>query len=170
MTQTQFQLFLGRNIPDAGQVTPEMMNDFINDEVSPRFDGFTITEGTGFWKGQQEKVTIITFITADGKTKVHQIADAFKTSFRQDSVLMTEQQLPVCQLVQWHTVCLHVHIMHYNKSMNKKLTPYYNGAVLMNETAANDPVVRMALDAMAKRQFQALEVPTGGTWYISDRH
>ena len=60
--------------------------------------------------------------------------------------------------------------MHYNKSMNKKLTPYYNGAVLMNETAANGRVVRMALDAMAKRQFQALEVPTGGTWYISDRH
>ena len=99
MKQTQFQLFLGRNIPDAGKVTAEMMNDFIKDEVSPRFDGFTITEGTGFWKGEQENVTIITFITADGKTKVHQIADAFKTSFRQDSVLMTEQQLPVCQLV-----------------------------------------------------------------------
>ena len=33
-----------------------------------------------------------------------------------------------------------------------------------------DPVVLAALDAMAKRQFQALEVPTGGTWYISDRH
>ncbi len=56
--------------------------------------------------------------------------------------------------------------------MNKTtpLKAYYNGAVLMNETAAKDPVVRAALDAMAKRQFQALEVPTGGTWYISDRH
>ena len=51
-----------------------------------------------------------------------------------------------------------------------KLQKHFNGAVLMNETAANDPVVRMALDAMEKRQFQALEVPTGGTWYISDRH
>ena len=60
----------------------------------------------------------------------------------------------------------------YNKDMNKTntLKSYYNGAVLMNESAANDPVVRLALDAMEKRQFQALEVPTGGTWYISDRH
>jgi len=56
--------------------------------------------------------------------------------------------------------------------MNKTtpLKAYYDGAVLMNETAAKDPVVRAALDAMAKRNFQALEVPTGGTWYISDRH
>tara|TARA_B100000212_G_scaffold250840_1_gene191986 strand:+ start:276 stop:437 length:162 start_codon:yes stop_codon:yes gene_type:complete len=51
-----------------------------------------------------------------------------------------------------------------------KLKSYYNGAVLMNDTAANDPVVKAALDAMAKRNFQALKAPTGGTWYISDRH
>ena len=42
-TTTQFQLFLGRNIPDAGSVTQEMMNDFITDEVATRFDGFTVT-------------------------------------------------------------------------------------------------------------------------------
>ena len=56
--------------------------------------------------------------------------------------------------------------------MNKtnQLKAYYNGAVLMNDTAAHDPVVRAALDAMAKRNFQQLKAPTGGTWYISDRH
>ena len=96
---TQFQLFLGRNIPDAGSITTEMMNDFINDEVSTRFDGFTVTDGTGFWKGEREKVAIITFVTADGSTKVQEIADSFKESFRQDSVLMTEQPLPVCQFI-----------------------------------------------------------------------
>ena len=62
--------------------------------------------------------------------------------------------------------------MHYNKDMNKtnQLKAYYNGAVLMNDTAAHDPVVRAALDARAKRNFQQLKAPTGGTWYISDRH
>ena len=40
----------------------------------------------------------------------------------------------------------------------------------MNETASKDPVVRAALAAMAKRNFEMLEVPKGGTWYISDRH
>ena len=63
------------------------------------------------------------------------------------------------------------YIMPYNRDMNnKQLKSFYNGQVLMNETASKDPVVRLALDAMAKRNFQALEVPTGGTWYISDRH
>ena len=52
----------------------------------------------------------------------------------------------------------------------KKLKSYYNGCVYMNDTAAKDPVVRATLDEMAKRNFQALKAPTGGTWYISDRH
>ena len=59
----------------------------------------------------------------------------------------------------------------YNRGMNnKQLKSFYNYQVLMNESASNDPVVRLALDAMSKRNFEALEVPTGGTWYISDRH
>ena len=53
---------------------------------------------------------------------------------------------------------------------NKELKSFYNWQVLMNETASKDPVVRAALDAMAKRNFETLEVATGGTWYISDRH
>ena len=61
--------------------------------------------------------------------------------------------------------------MPYNRDMNnKQLKSFYNGQVLMNETASKDPVVLAALDAMAKRNFEMLEVPTGGTWYISDRH
>ena len=63
------------------------------------------------------------------------------------------------------------YIMPYNRDMNnKQLKSFYNGQVLMNESASKDPVVRLALDAMAKRNFEALKVPTGGTWYISDRH
>jgi hypothetical protein len=94
----QFQLFLGRNIPDAGKVSKAMMQTFIREEVCPRFDGFTVTEGVGFWKGEQESVTILTFIT-DEVDNVREIADAFKTAFRQESVLMTELALPVVQFV-----------------------------------------------------------------------
>ena len=94
----QFQLFLGRNIPDAGKVSKAMMQTFIREEVCPRFDGFTVTEGVGFWKGEQESVTILTFITDDANS-VSEIAEAFKTAFRQESVLMTETALPVVQFV-----------------------------------------------------------------------
>jgi hypothetical protein len=94
----QFQLFLGRNIPDAGTISKAMMQKFIREEVCIRFDGFTMTEGVGFWKGEQENVTILTFITEDEKS-VAAIADAFKVAFRQESVLMTQTALPVCQFV-----------------------------------------------------------------------
>jgi hypothetical protein len=94
----QFQLFLGRNIPDAGTISWAMICDFIRDEVSTRFDGFTMIQGTGFWKGEQEDVVILTFITED-RDSVQAIADAFKTAFRQESVLMTETALPTCQFV-----------------------------------------------------------------------
>jgi hypothetical protein len=85
-TPVQFQLFLGRNIPDSGTVTKAMMQAFIREQVCPRFDGFTVTEGVGFWKG-------------DDAASVAEIAEAFKTAFRQESVLMTELALPVCQFV-----------------------------------------------------------------------
>jgi len=56
--------------------------------------------------------------------------------------------------------------------MNKTtpLIPIYDGRVLVNQNSLKDPVLMSVLEDMAKRDFQALEVPTGGTWYISDRH
>ena len=53
---------------------------------------------------------------------------------------------------------------------NKDLTPMYDGKVLMNQSAMNDPIVQAALKEMAKRDFAPLPTPTGGVWNISDRH
>ena len=36
---------------------------------------------------------------------------------------------------------------------NKDLTPMYDGRVLMNKTAMQDPTVKAALDAIAKINF-----------------
>ena len=49
------------------------------------------------------------------------------------------------------------------------LKPMYQGRVLMNDSAINDPVLIAVLDEMALRDFKSLEAPTG-RWYISDRH
>ena len=54
--------------------------------------------------------------------------------------------------------------------MKKKLIPLYNGAVMVSPNCLNDPAVMAALESMSKRNFQPLPSPTGGTWYISDRH
>ena len=63
-----------------------------------------------------------------------------------------------------------VAIIHYNKDMNNKLSSYFNGAVLMNETATKDKAVMQALTAMSTRQFKPQEINRHGVWYISDRH
>ena len=53
---------------------------------------------------------------------------------------------------------------------NEKLQPIYDGRVLANKTAMNDPVVQAVLKEMSLRNFQPLPQPNAGTWYISDRH
>ena len=53
---------------------------------------------------------------------------------------------------------------------NEKLQPIYNGKVLVNQSAMNDPIDQAALKEMSLRDFQPLPQPNAGTWYISDRH
>ena len=53
---------------------------------------------------------------------------------------------------------------------DKQLRPIYDGRVLVNESAMKDPIVQAVLADMAKRNFEPLEQPTGGTLWISDRH
>ena len=53
---------------------------------------------------------------------------------------------------------------------DNQLRPYYQGRVLMNDSALNDPVIIAVLDEMVLRNFKDLPKPNAGTWYISDRH
>ena len=53
---------------------------------------------------------------------------------------------------------------------DKQLKPYYQGRVLANESAMNDPVVQAVLKEMSLRNFEPLPQPLAGTWNISDRH
>ena len=53
---------------------------------------------------------------------------------------------------------------------NDKLQPYYNGRVLANKSAMNDPVVQAVLKEMSLRNFEPQRINRYGVWYISDRH
>ena len=53
---------------------------------------------------------------------------------------------------------------------DNKLQPIYNGRVLANKSAINDPVVQAVLKEMSLRNFEPQPQPLAGTWYISDRH
>ena len=53
---------------------------------------------------------------------------------------------------------------------DKQLRPLYNGRVLANQSAMNDPIVQAVLADMAKRNFEPQRINNYGVWYISDRH
>ena len=53
---------------------------------------------------------------------------------------------------------------------DQKLQPLYDGKVLANQTAMDNPVVQAVLKEMSLRNFQPQPQPLAGTWYISDRH
>ena len=53
---------------------------------------------------------------------------------------------------------------------DKKLQPIYDGKVLVNQSAMDNPVVQSALFAMSKRNFEPQRINNYGVWYISDRH
>jgi len=53
---------------------------------------------------------------------------------------------------------------------DRNLKPIYDGKVLVNQSALDNPVVQSALKEMSKRNFEPQEINRYGVWYISDRH
>ena len=54
--------------------------------------------------------------------------------------------------------------------VSKHLQSYYQGRVLANETAMDNPVVVNTLDSLARRNFVFYTATGMKTWNISDRH
>ena len=53
---------------------------------------------------------------------------------------------------------------------NDKLQPIYDGKVLVNQSAMDNPVVQTVLKEMSLRNFEPQRLNAYGVWYISDRH
>ena len=53
---------------------------------------------------------------------------------------------------------------------DSQLRPIYDGKVLANQTAMDNPVVKATLFEMSKRNFEPPRLNDYGVWYISDRH
>lgn len=85
------RLFCGLSIPGGGTVTQQELDAFIVDVVEPRFpDGFTVWRAQGRWRGGGEEVMIIEIVhpfEARLETAVREIAEEYRTRFRQQVVL-----------------------------------------------------------------------------------
>jgi hypothetical protein len=91
------QLFFGRNVGPADQVSDADFRRFVDDELTPRFpDGLTVLEGGGQWRGgenqlvrESSKIVILVLPRRnDATTKINAVRDAYKRRFKQDSVLL----------------------------------------------------------------------------------
>lgn len=91
-------LFMGRSIRTGGTVSDVEWLSFLSAEIIPRFPkGFTVTDAQGFWRGdnggtkvERTKMLIVAH-PPDEKTEAlfDEIIAAYKTRFKQDSVLKT---------------------------------------------------------------------------------
>jgi Protein of unknown function (DUF3574) len=90
------QLLFGRKIGDRLGVSETQWGRFVDREISPRFpDGLTVLDAKGEWRDPARKTIVhepskVVEIVLPGKPddveQLNQIAQAYKTRFRQQSV------------------------------------------------------------------------------------
>ena len=91
---TQYRMYLGRKNAE-GVIYLREVDAFIDYQVAPLIDGFTVLEGVGYWQGNREPVTIIEVV---GEASVYDllvdgIAHAYAVEFTQDAVLVTRVEV-----------------------------------------------------------------------------
>ena len=100
------ELFFGTQKPDGNEVTSKEWKKFINNEITPRFpDGLTVLTGSGQFRNssgeiikETSRVLILLYPVGtqmESSLKVEQIREAYKQMFQQESVLRTDDPLPV---------------------------------------------------------------------------
>lgn len=97
---TRATLYLGANIEGKPGVTSSDFARFLEEFVTPHFPGFTVRDTVGYWKGQPEHSRELIILAEDGASpffhdKVELIADAYKTKFRQEAVMISYEPVSV---------------------------------------------------------------------------
>ena len=96
------ELFFGSAKPDGSEVTTEEFQQFVDDEITPRFpDGLTLLMGLGQFRGSsgviiQERSMLLILLypvetRQDSSVKIEQIREAYKQLFQQESVLRADR-------------------------------------------------------------------------------
>jgi len=82
-------LYFGTAKPDgSAAVTETEWQQFLREEVTPRFAGFTHWEANGSWKDVPEKTHILQIVHPQGhEADIAAIMDAYKKRFAQEAVL-----------------------------------------------------------------------------------
>ncbi len=94
------ELFFGSSKQDGSMVSDEEFERFLKREITPRFpNGLTLLVGTGQFKNSkgemiQERSRLLILLYPFGESgsseRIEQIRDAYKSAFRQESVLRAD--------------------------------------------------------------------------------
>ena len=94
----EFRLFFGRNRGGVEVVSDAGWRVFLAEEVTPRFpDGLTVVDAAGQWRDpsgtiERERAKVLLVLAAPGAKgmrRTGEIAEAYKRTFGQESVLRT---------------------------------------------------------------------------------
>ena len=95
------ELYFGRDIAGAGEVSDADWRQFVDTEITPRFpDGLSVSDVYGQWRSpkgafvrEQSKALflVLTGVPAE-RQRIDLVRDAYKQRFHQDSVMLVEQQ------------------------------------------------------------------------------
>ncbi len=100
------ELYSGTTLPDGSALTDEQWQDFLDEEITPRFPaGLTVLEGYGQFLNSQgviaaeDSIVLIIFYpaaaVAESSENIEEVRDAYETQFEQESVLRADSE-PVC--------------------------------------------------------------------------
>ena len=87
-------LYFGTGKPDGSVVTVAEWQQFLHDEVTPRFPGFTHWEAHGSWKDVPEETHVLQVIHEPGRERdIAAIIEAYKKRFAQEAVLQVRGEI-----------------------------------------------------------------------------
>ena len=95
------ELYFGRSIQGAGEVSEADWGQFVDDQVTPLFpDGLSVSDVYGQWRNpkgtfvrEQTKALFLVLTGTDAERQnIELVRDAYKQRFHQDSVMLVEQQ------------------------------------------------------------------------------
>lgn len=75
--------------PAFPEISDVSFQRFIDESITPRFPGFTITKAQGYWKGKPEMVRVFTIVADDDtsfRTNIRMMAERYKSDFGQEAV------------------------------------------------------------------------------------
>ena len=82
-----YQLFFGRTIhnQDIDEYVTDQAWEAFEECLSIAFDGYTIQDAKGAWKGIQEDCKVVT-IMSNYPAKIRDICNAYRRVFKQDAI------------------------------------------------------------------------------------